>query len=328
MKYPRKPKHPHKRKYASLRPAHGFLWDKPVPVTTNDDLDFDDDDELELFVDNAKPVAPGIPARSPFYWRVKIRKKYDPARHWKNFESEATCHRKKVRRINQLRRIASRNPEAQQLLATLEGCRKNHRCGSMACPICMRRFRRWQVSEALYTLRKEKRSTYRFITLILHAYVMKYGFHPLKVNSFKQGLMDRLHAKLPKGACLIGWIETHWEPDMGGFMPHFHGIVAGATYEELRRLKPVHNVPEGKRPLVIKRIKKGDELAVATYCVKQFPRRPTARQKKGAKGKSYGSSTSIELQRLIGLSKLQPEKLLVLSGVRREKNGRRLRRTK
>jgi len=231
-----RPKPKFRPKYYPPRPAGDYPWGKPAPITDDGDLDFDDDDELELFLDDAKSVTPDIPARSPFYWRVKIRTKYDPHRHWKRFESVATCRRKKVRRINQLRRIASRNYAAQQLLATLEGCRKNHRCGSMACPICMRRFRRWQVSEALYTLRNEERSTFRFITLILHTYVMKYGFDPRKVNSFKQGLMDRLQAKLPKGACLIGWIETHWEPDMGGFMPHFHGIVAGATYEELRQL--------------------------------------------------------------------------------------------
>lgn len=327
-----------KKRQPPPRPSHASWM---VKEAHSDDLDEELEDDFDLIEVDLEPCERpmGLTCdaplrrnkRSPFYWRVNIRKKYDPHLHWDDFESVKTCHRKKAKRINQLRRLPTHNAGARSLLEVLEACRANRRCGSMACPICMRRFRRWQVSEALFTLRHEERSTYRFVTLVLHQYVMEYGFDPGKIRSFKRGLMKRLQAQLPDGARLIGWIEVAWEPDVNAFMPHFHGIAAGATYEGLRALKPKNNLVKGKRPLVIKRIKDGTEMRLATYCVKQFPRRWTDRQKKGAKrnGTSSGPSAvraSIELQRLIGLAKFRPEELLVMRGVRRNKNGRRLRR--
>ncbi len=272
--------------------------------------------------------------KSPFYWRTKIRRKYDPARHWGDFESKATCYRKQRKRINLLRKICSSGSWAAQgevspVLTLLEGCRKGHRCGSPSCALCMRQYRRWFVSEALYALRDQPRPLY-FTTLILHEYLMPHDIDAAKVVAFRDNVMKRLQATLPPEARLIGWVEVSWEADQNGFMAHLHAVSGGCSYKDLRTLKPKRGLVPGKRPLVVKKIKDGDEMAVTTYTVKQFPpgtriRKAKAERREAARGGNpKRKAISAETRRLLGMANFRADELIITRGLRREKNGRRL----
>jgi hypothetical protein len=62
------------------------------------------------------------------------------------FESIPEADRRRERRIRLLER--SNEPGHRALAEKLRACRKEARCGSGACPVCMRRARRWFTAAA------------------------------------------------------------------------------------------------------------------------------------------------------------------------------------
>jgi hypothetical protein len=88
--------------------------------------------------------------RSPWYFRVPIPdRNRDPAVLLEGFETYAQVRDRSAKLVADLWRG---NQEERQKAYRLHLCQRNHRCGSAACPICTRRFRRWFVSRALSVL--------------------------------------------------------------------------------------------------------------------------------------------------------------------------------
>jgi hypothetical protein len=77
VKFRRPPKF--RPKYCPPLPAGLYPWGKPPGWVEPTGLDPDADEY------NNGDYLPKDPSRSPFYWRVELREKYDPHRHWQDF---------------------------------------------------------------------------------------------------------------------------------------------------------------------------------------------------------------------------------------------------
>lgn len=80
--------------------------------------------------------------------RVNHRQ-YDPKHHLNGFE---TRDQAKARRVALLDCLSRGGRKDRELARKIGRCNREYACESLACPLCMRTFRRWFVSEAAFTL--------------------------------------------------------------------------------------------------------------------------------------------------------------------------------
>ncbi len=76
----------------------------------------------------------------PWYYRLPLEPQYDVALLSPNFETREAARLENERRITLLRRGA--DEASQDLADKLEECHGRSPCGSAACRLCMREFRR------------------------------------------------------------------------------------------------------------------------------------------------------------------------------------------
>lgn len=81
----------------------------------------------------------------PWRWPLPA-KRFDPACISPSFETAASSQKWRQTRVEVLKRGGNGN---LMLADKLNACAESHRCGSGACPVCMRRFRRWVTGAAI-----------------------------------------------------------------------------------------------------------------------------------------------------------------------------------
>lgn len=278
----------------------------------------------------------------PWYWRAKIIAFYDPAKWWRGparkkddarrrsrhegFERLKTCHRKQRNRINKL---LKGSPGMVALAAVLDSCRAGHRCGSMACCLCMRRMRRVVVSQALngiHGLRPQYHTTQT-----LEEMVMYDQSDLVNVARVRQGFL-KAKKKLGKGGVLAAWLEISYDPILQGYLPHLHIYSAGYKHDELDVFHPGLQL-DGKRrevkdPIRRRRIKRGDEMELMTYVFKQFPPKDRSRKRRAIVEGLYedAQEASVEMKRITILGGLEADDMILLRGLKRDRNGAGYRR--
>jgi hypothetical protein len=134
-----------------------------------------------------------------------------------------------------------RGNRADRALATvLRRCRRDKRCGSPACPVCVRA---WQkcVSTNMDRLFPED-AALQLVTLCHDRWLYQPGeLADGGVERLKTTLRQQLKRYLPGSAVAAGGIEVEYRSDLERYMVHVHMLVGGALYVELRELSRVYS---------------------------------------------------------------------------------------
>jgi hypothetical protein len=257
-----------------------------------------------------------------YYTRRLSNPDWDPARRLFGFESMAVARRRRDRLVHILRRGARTH---RQLAEMLGHCRKGRRCGSLACPVCMRCLRRWFVYSAMEVCNREWEGAL-FVTVISPWFFADFGeLHHLDLQVAK----DRLRRQLDRcptlsQAVILGGIDFSLNTDgIGNGGPrwsgHFHLIVFGATPEQIRAelgrfYSPGPDVP---RPLHIRNVK--EVMFAISYTLKSFfwDRRSFLGTDGKPKVKRYGLRSDAEREVVIFMDQFKPSQRIFLRNIRR-----------
>lgn len=157
-------------------------------------------------------------------------------RQQKGFETRAAAARERKHRVAVLRRLG---PPFSALGDLLNSCRRHHRCGSMACPICARGRRRKSVAAMLAFLAGIPIAELSFVTLICSDDALAAGklasFDPKKLIARTRRQLDRAGVARTPGSFLIGYIDGEWDEGWNVYQPHLHLIVRGVARADLDR---------------------------------------------------------------------------------------------
>jgi hypothetical protein len=157
------------------------------------------------------------------------------------------------------------------LAAVLRRCNYYHRCGSPACPVCVRA---WQKRVCTNMDRLFPENIALHLVTLCHD---RWLYHPGDladggVERLKATLRQQLKRYLPVSAVAAGGIEVEYRPDLERHMVHVHMLVGGASYAALRELSRVYfgRTVTGGTALRIDRVQQGplDRARVFTYLFK------------------------------------------------------------
>jgi len=88
-------------------------------------------------------------SNTPWFFEAPLpKRKHDLAHVLQDFETFDEVVERRRKLISTLRWKRRGRRQARKLAR----CRKDRRCGSPICPVCLRRFRRWFVGQALTVL--------------------------------------------------------------------------------------------------------------------------------------------------------------------------------
>jgi hypothetical protein len=126
------------------------------------------------------------------------------------------------------------------LAAALERCLPDQRCGSPACPVCVRA---WQRRVCTNMDQMFSGDTALHLVTLCHD---RWLYVPCEladggVERLKTTLRQQLKRYLPISAVAAGGIEVEYRSDLDCYMVHVHMLVGGASYAELRALRRVYS---------------------------------------------------------------------------------------
>jgi hypothetical protein len=185
-------------------------------------------------------------------------------------------------------------------------CQAARRCGSLACPECMRAFQKAKVAAQRTTIKqlKSTRKGKLLVMVNIVPLVMNYKLEDLtnlNVQTLNRWLKDAL-TKAGFKRVMLGSIDLSWED--GFYQPHWHIAMWTADREVLtRRLKRIFpGLQRGDRPV----------LTSETYSLGFLPYKDKAIKlpallRNNRRGLPY---------LLLALDRTEPLELMVLSGVR------------
>lgn len=208
---------------------------------------------------------------------------YDIARLTKNCEPKnrfETCVQVRNRREKLVRLLENGDKDAQRVAKRLKRCKPQRRCGSGACPVCCRKFRRWWVGEVLNLLspthgvkgngdavaltitlvnREHRRAAGQLHTLDLKKLIDQYR------TQFKRANLD--------AAVVVGAVDfsfnvdglKRWEPH---WSPHLYLIVRGAASEAVRERLKRYLIADDAVPRPIRKRTMKDTVKAASYAWK------------------------------------------------------------
>jgi hypothetical protein len=124
----------------------------------------------------------------------------------------------------------------------LHGCHQGRRCGSLACPECLRAFQKAKVAAQRTTIKLLKAERPGKLLVMANVIPLGLTYTPeqladLDVRNLNRRLKDNFAAAGFKRV-MLGSIDLSWEADRGIYQPHWHIAMWTADADELtRRLK-------------------------------------------------------------------------------------------
>ena len=217
-------------------------------------------------------------AKRPFTpFAHPIPKAFDPAHLLEGFE---TFEQVLERRNRIIRILMLGNRQHRRLARKLRKCRKGHRCLSYACPVCIRRFRRWLGSQQLQFWKSFSDQRLSHITSILAKDQYDLGsLHELVPGNLVKAYARRLKRAGLKDCAVVGAIDFDLivlENDTANanWQPHFHIIAADVPLKGYQTLKArIKQCPEKMVRRPNKKVSIKDRIKQLTYVLKPFHQR-------------------------------------------------------
>ena len=253
----------------------------------------------------------------PWFFTIAVPPDHDPKHQLPNFETAAQA---KQRRRQLIRCLRGGENEHRWLARKLRRCREKSPCGSMACPVCQRRYRRWWLAQAAPLLNHSRDQT--AVSLIVPHWQRPFGrLHEFDARRFKAAMRARLRRALPDNL-VVGGIDISL--NVGGLFasrtwaPHVYLIVDDADKETVRAALEgtVKATPEVPRPLQVRAVR--EPLSALSYAVKPFIGRRcsyVARDGKRATRKTRLKAAEA-LEAALVMDGMRPQDRLILKGVR------------
>jgi hypothetical protein len=220
------------------------------------------------------------------FYTAEIDEAYDPEALLDGFETTDAAIRARRDLVNALKSFGSKGEEAARAIREC-GIRP---CASAACPICLRRFRRWWTSQIAGYMASDTEGRYT-VTAVPAEYTFPIG----ELDRFRWDLAkDRLRKSIErsrlKSKIIIGGFDYALQQFDDGrsakWRPHIYFLVqaggVGVIESALKHLYPKDM--DTSKPLMIQKQKqtKRDLISTASYAYKSsfYERQPT-RDKKG-----------------------------------------------
>jgi hypothetical protein len=196
---------------------------------------------------------------------------------WPKFE---TIDQARKRRDKVVRQLQNGNKSAKTLSRKLAACKRERRCDSPICPICIRALRLWFICQAIGCVNGVRSSN----TSALRGKVVRFSavppehyrlgdLHDIDLRTLNDKLQKR-HERAQFPLVFAGvdislnvfnnsTSDAYWQP-------HVYGLVLGLTVDQVRvALSPHYPAGEhARRPLLVTRCKK--LAAVLSYCIKPY----------------------------------------------------------
>ena len=141
------------------------------------------------------------------------------------------------------------------LTEQLFNCRKGHRCGSSACPECLRAFQKAKAAAQEAAIRRLQTDRIGKLLVMVTVVPLDIRYEPkeltnLNIRKLNRLLKDRL-TRAGLSWVILGSLDLSWEDEF--FQPHWHlGLWTSETTKLGRRLKSVFQGKErGDRPVVV-----------------------------------------------------------------------------
>ena len=195
----------------------------------------------------------------------------------KDFEKVSEAKAELIKRLKALH--GSKDKGIRKLHKTLSKCRKRQRCGSAACPICFRLFRRWLYAQLVNLVGTIPGA--RIMTIVFYSEMVT----DKELDSFN---ITRLHNRLRKQLkrCgftmpVVGGFEIDFHEEEEVWVPHYHLLIF--DNEPVERLRNILKGPTNERmseiiarPMLVQEIKNRQRqlsYLCKSYCarVKAFP---------------------------------------------------------
>jgi hypothetical protein len=187
-------------------------------------------------------------------------------------------------------------------------CQPGRRCGSLACPECLRAVQKAKVAAQRITIKVLKVTRNSKLLVLANVIPLWITYTPeelagLDVRNLNRWLKDAL-TRAGFKRVMLGSIDFSWEADRGIYQPHWHiAMWTADTDELLRRLKVIFPSQErGDRPALVSK----------TYSLGFLPYKDKAIKlpallRNNRRGLPY---------LLLALDRTEPLELMILSGVR------------
>lgn len=136
-------------------------------------------------------------------------------------------------------------------------CQPGRRCGSLACPECLRAFQKAKVAAQKIAIRLLKATRKSKLLVMANVIPLSITYTPeqvadLDVRKLNRWLKDAL-TRAGFKRVMLGSIDLSWEADRGIYQPHWHIAMFTSNRKKLqRRLKRIFPSQErGDRPAVV-----------------------------------------------------------------------------
>lgn len=223
--------------------------------------------------------------------RTKVRKTALP----KGFE---TFTEAKDRRYNLIRALRAKSPPAkrepghagyERLAKKWDRCKKGRRCGSAACPVCLRLHRKRLLRDVMAIFEKVK-DPLRFLTIIPEDGAFEPGsLHKVDLKMLKERWSKRIRRTSGIKLAFLGIdISYNCNQDKGPYWQlHLHGLVVGKPMMVQKGLRSrFKNLGQADVPVRADRLDDlGDRPKLLTYSLKnKFVRRTEYEKSNGDRG--------------------------------------------
>ena len=190
----------------------------------------------------------------------------------------------------------------------LHYCCPHRRCGSLACPECLRAFQKAKVAAQRTTIKLLKATRKDKLLVMANVIPLWITYTPeelagLDVRKLNRWLKDAF-TRAGFDRVMLGSIDFSWEADRGIYQPHWHIAMFTSNRKELqRRLKRIFPGPErGDRPALVSK----------TYSLGFLPYKD-----KAIKLPALLRNNRLGLPyMLLALDRTEPMELMVLSRIR------------
>jgi len=174
-------------------------------------------------------------------YRMRLPRELDPRHAFDEFESLVATRARRAARIRCLTRSGDKRD--QELASKLRRCSKGCRCGSPACPRCMRQFRRWCAPAVITALRTWKLAAEPLVlTLVVPKWAVQFGnLHEVRLDRIARSVSKRFDRYQLRHAIVLGGFDfdlvvTDNDADSRTWQPHLHLLILNVQRCDLQPL--------------------------------------------------------------------------------------------